>query len=49
MDAIKVMNWATYVLDTMFFIGLTGCASVVVFSWISIFKSGFSGRNDDDI
>jgi hypothetical protein len=48
MDALKVMNWATYVLDTMFFIGLTGCASVVVISWISIFKSGFSSRSDDD-
>jgi hypothetical protein len=49
MDTLKVMNWATYVLDTMFFIGLTGCASVVVISWVSIFKSGFSSSSDDDV
>jgi len=43
--AARWMVWATYVLDCSFFIGLTGCAAVVIISWISIFKEGFS---DDD-
>ncbi|HZP07226.1 MAG TPA: hypothetical protein VFB43_20170 [Terracidiphilus sp.] len=43
--AARWMVWATYVLDCSFFIGLTGCALVVIISWISIFKEGFS---DDD-
>jgi hypothetical protein len=32
-------------LTVLFFVGLVGCSAVVVFSWISIFTSGFS--NDD--
>jgi hypothetical protein len=31
-----------YLLEAMFFIGIVGCASVVVFSLISILKDGFS-------
>ena len=38
----RLMLWATYALEFMFFTGLIGCASVVIISWISIFKSGFS-------
>ena len=38
----KIMLWSTYVLEVVFFTGLTGCATVVVISWVSIFKSGFS-------
>lgn len=34
------------VLELLFFSGLTGCAVVVVFSWISIFKSGFSSKDE---
>ncbi len=30
------------IVTAMFFIGLVGCASVVVVSWVSIFKDGFS-------
>jgi hypothetical protein len=35
-----------YVLEVMFFTGLVGCALVVVVSWISIFKSGFSDADE---
>jgi hypothetical protein len=34
--------FATRVVEIMFFSGLVGCATVVVISWISIFKDGFS-------
>lgn len=33
-------------LEGLFFIGLAGCSAAVVFSWISIFTSGFSNRDD---
>ncbi len=36
------MLLAERVVTAMFFTGLVGCASVVVVSWISIFKDGFS-------
>jgi hypothetical protein len=41
----RLMIWAIHVLDAAFFIGLTGCAAVVVISWISIFREGFSDDN----
>lgn len=30
------------VLEVLFFAGLGGCVLVVVISWVSIFKTGFS-------
>jgi hypothetical protein len=33
-------------LEVLFFAGLGGCAAVVILSWISIFESGFSHKND---
>lgn len=30
------------VLETAFFFGLMGCATVVLISWVSILKEGFS-------
>jgi hypothetical protein len=36
------MFWLLRVLEYLFFIGLSGCVLVVVVSWVSIFKSGFS-------
>jgi len=36
------MIFATRVIEIMFFTGIVGCALVVVISWISIFKDGFS-------
>jgi hypothetical protein len=36
------MLWAMYGVEALFFTGLIGCAFVVVFSWISIFKTGFT-------
>ena len=33
--AMRLVEW-------MFFAGLIGCAFVVVVSWVSIFKEGFS-------
>ena len=44
--AMKFMMWATYVIQAVFFAGLIGCASVVLLSWISILKSGFSDRDE---
>jgi hypothetical protein len=41
----RLMIWLFGALQVMFFIGLGGCTLVVIISWISIFKSGFS---DDD-
>ena len=38
----KLAVWAIRLVEVMFFLGITGCASVVVISWISIFKDGFS-------
>lgn len=38
----KAVLWLFRVLEVMFFAGLIGCAAVVVISWVSIFKSGFS-------
>jgi len=40
--AHSLVLFAQRVLAIMFFTGLTGCATVVVISWISIFKDGFS-------
>jgi|GEM_PF-3555934 len=31
-----------YVLEVMFFVGLVGCASAIVLSWIDILKDGFT-------
>jgi hypothetical protein len=42
--AIFVMR----VLEVMFFVGLAGCAGVVIFSWISIFGSGFTKDTPTD-
>ncbi len=30
----------------MFFTGLSGCVLVVLVSWVSIFKSGFSNEDE---
>jgi hypothetical protein len=41
-----MMVWLFRTLEVMFFTGLAGCTLVVVISWISIFRSGFS--HDDE-
>jgi len=38
----SLMLLAMRLVEIMFFVGLGGCAFVVVISWISIFKEGFS-------
>lgn len=38
----SLMVWATYILSATFFIGIAGCAGVVIVSWISIFGDGFT-------
>jgi len=43
----KLMLWSKDILEFMFFTGLIGCISVVLFSWISILKSAFSEKNED--
>jgi hypothetical protein len=42
---VKLVVFCMRTVEVMFFIGLIGCASVVVISWISIFKSGFSNED----
>jgi hypothetical protein len=37
-----LIQWFLHALTVMFFTGLTGCLMVVVISWVSIFRSGFS-------
>jgi hypothetical protein len=39
---IQLGTWIIRILECMFFAGLIGCAFVVVLSWISILKDGFS-------
>lgn len=38
----SLMLLAARVVEIMFFTGLVGCASVVVVSWVFIFRDGFS-------
>jgi hypothetical protein len=40
------MVLAMRMVEILFFTGLIGCAIVVVISWISIFKEGFSDSGD---
>jgi hypothetical protein len=41
----KLMVWSLYLIEIMFFTGLIGCAVAVGFSWVSIFKSGFTDKD----
>ena len=43
----NLMLWSKNVLVGMFFTGLIGCVSVVLFSWVSILKSAFSEKPED--
>jgi hypothetical protein len=38
---LTISIWMMRALEVMFFVGLTGCALVVVISWVSIFGEGF--------
>jgi hypothetical protein len=38
----SLMVFATRLVQILFFTGLIGCVSVVIISWVSIFKEGFS-------
>ena len=40
--AMLLFHYVTRILEALFFVGILGCLVVVVLSWISIFKSGFS-------
>ncbi len=44
---LKLMIWAKDLLEVMFFVGLIGCTSTVIISWISILKSALSDANED--
>jgi hypothetical protein len=44
---VRIGIWLTRALGIAFFIGLIGCAIVVILSWISIFKDGFSRDKGD--
>ncbi|HEV2274987.1 MAG TPA: hypothetical protein VGR96_12525 [Acidobacteriaceae bacterium] len=38
----SLFAWITHILDIVFFTAVTGAVLVVVLSWISIFRDGFS-------
>ena len=38
----KLAVLALHLVEIVFFLGIVGCASVVVISWVSIFSEGFS-------
>jgi hypothetical protein len=40
---------AMYVIETMFFLGLIGCAFAVVLSWIDILRDGFNNNDEPKI
>ncbi|HTB96753.1 MAG TPA: hypothetical protein VK716_07075 [Terracidiphilus sp.] len=42
MTSHELIIWMMRAIEVMFFTGLCGCLLVVIISWISIFKSGFS-------
>lgn len=50
---LSVELFFVHLVEVLFFTGLVGCSAVVVLSWISILKSGFSDKDDvkteDDI
>jgi hypothetical protein len=37
--------WLMGAVEVMFFTGLIGCSLVVIISWVSIFKDGFSNKD----
>ncbi len=44
-EMLRLETFCVRLLEITFFSGLAGCALVVVCSWVSIFKSGFSDRD----
>lgn len=44
--AHSLMLLATKIVEVLFFVGLVGCVLVVTISWVSIFKEGFSNRDE---
>jgi hypothetical protein len=38
----SLVSFAERVVTIMFLTGLAGCASVVIISWVSIFRDGFA-------
>ena len=41
----RLMLWALYTIEVMFYAGVAGCVLVVIVSWISIFRSGFTDKD----
>jgi len=37
------------VLEALFFTGFVGCTLVVIISWVSIFKNGFSREDEHSL
>jgi hypothetical protein len=44
----SLMHMAVRIVEVLFFTGLVGCACVVLISWVSIFKEGFSKDTRSD-
>jgi len=40
------LHWLFKSLEGLFFVGLVGCSLVVIISWVSIFRSGFSKEDE---
>lgn len=45
--ALKLMIGMKYVLEGMFFVGLLGCTTTVIFSWIMVFRDALV-KDDED-
>ena len=43
--SFRICIWLMRALEIAFFTGLIGCAFVVIFSWISIFRDGFTKKD----
>jgi hypothetical protein len=44
----RVVVAIMYAVTTLFFIGLVGCVSVIILSWIDILSEGFTKDTDTD-
>jgi len=42
-------TWAIRLLECMFFLGLLGCVSTVIISWVSIVRSSLTEDTEADL
>ena len=46
---LTLMIWAKNALEVLFFVGLMGCLTTVVWSWISVGRDALSSDDAEDI